>query len=446
MSRSGPIVTNRPPPPVAGPSPLATSRWERMRNGRAFRMLVAALPAYVVSRLCVLVGAAVVASELRVDANIALNDTRYLPDPHSDVSSGSALKPIVDVLTSWDGKWYLDLVRSGYPRQVPADVTYHMNEARAAFFPLFPSVARVVDWVLPLGDVAATLLLNTLLGLVSVVLIGLLAERLYGPHVGRTAAILAAVFPGSFVFSFAYSEALMIALAAAALLLLHAREWAAAGILSALVTASRPNGVAIVVACAVAAAMAIRERREWRSLIAVALAPIGFIAFQIYVGVHADEPTVWFRVQREAWDEGASFGWTALKNTAEAFIHPMTSPTDTITALSVITTVALVWWGWRARLPWPIMAYSWTVIAMMVMPATVTARPRFMFTAFPLLIGAAKWFVERRQLMAAAPGEMTNPADRHDAGDDQLWTLAVLACGAGLAVLTALYGVFGAIP
>jgi len=263
--------------------------------------------------------------------------------------------------------------------------------------------------------------------------------------VGRTAAILAAVFPGSFVFSFAYSEALMITLAAGALLLLHAREWVAAGVVSAFVTASRPNGLAIVVACAVAAFLAIRERREWRSLIAVALAPIGFIVFQIYVGVHADEPRVWFRVQREAWDEGASFGWTALKNTAEAFLHPMTSPTDTITALSVITTVLLVWWGWKARLPWPMLAYSWTVIAMMVMPATVTARPRFMFTAFPLLIGAAKWFAERRQMIHLSD-EAASPEERHDAGDDQLWTLAMLACGAGLAVLTALYGVFGAIP
>jgi len=411
-------------------------------------MFLAVLPAYVVSRMCVLVGAAVVASELRVDANLAAtNPTQYSPDPHGALNSGSAVRPMLDVLTSWDGKWYMDIVRDGYPTYVPPNVTYHINEARTAFFPLFPMLGRAADRVLPFGDVAAVLALNHLLGLIAVVLIGVLAQRMYGARVGRTAAMLAAVFPGSFVFSFAYSEALMIALAAATLLMLHEREWTAAGVFAALTTAARPNGLAIGVACAVAAALAIRERREWRALIAPALAPIGFVAFQIYVGVHADEPGVWFRVQREAWDEGASFGWTALKNTAEAIVHPMTSPTDTITAISVVTTVLLIWLGWRARLSWPILAYSWTVVAMMLLPATVTARPRFLFTAFPLLIGAAKWYVERRELHAAETD--SSPRDgvsRHDAGDDQLWTLTMVACGAGLAVLTGLYGVFGAIP
>jgi len=266
------------------------------------------------------------------------------------------------------------------------------------------------------------------LGLVAVVLIGLFGERLYGARVGRTAAVLAAVFPGSFVFSFAYSEALMIALAAATLLMLHEREWTAAGVLAALTTAARPNGVAIIVACAVAAFVAIRERREWASLVSVALAPLGFVAFQLYVGVHANEPAVWFRVQREAWDEGASFGWTAVKNTVQAVVTPLTSPTDTITAITLVATVILVVFAWRARLPAWMTAYSWAVLVLMLTPSTVTARPRFLFTAFPLLIGAAVWFERRRR------------------DDETIWPLTLAASGAGLTALTALYGVIGAIP
>jgi hypothetical protein len=424
----------------------APGRWATVRQTPWWHMLVAVLPAYVMSRLCVLVGAAVVASELRVDNNVATT-LGTAGDPHSDLSSGSAVRPIIDVLTSWDGKWYMDIVRDGYPTDVPPGVTYHINEARAAFFPLFPMLGRAADAVLPFGDVGSVLVLNNLLGLIAVVLIGVLAARMFGERVGRTSAVLAALFPGSFVFSFAYSEALMIALAAGALLMLHEREWVAAGVLAAFTTAARPNGVAIVVACAVAAFLAIRERREWAALAAPAIAPLGFIAFQIYVGVHADEPGVWFRVQREAWGEGVSFGWTAVKNTAEAVIHPATSPTDTITAISFAATALLVWLAWRARMSWPIYAYSWTVLALMLTPATVTARPRFLFTAFPLLIGAAKWYVERRELHAAEHDAGTVTAgERHDAGDDQLWSLTMVACGAGLAVLTALYGVFGAIP
>ncbi len=409
-----------PVPRTGWPDPRRTSWWS---------LFLYALPFYVVSRLCVLVGAAVVAAELRVDNNLA--EERGLPfgDPDgARATAGSAVRPMIDVLTSWDGLWYLEIVRSGYPRSIPPDVTYHVDEARAAFFPLFPLLARAADRVLPGGDSFAALTLNLVLGMVAVVLIGVLARRMYGESVAKTSMVLAAVFPGSFVLSFAYSEALMIVLAAACLLMLIDHEWTAAGVFAALATATRPNGLALVVACGVAAFFAIRERRDWSALRSVALAPVGFVVFQIWLGQHTGEAGVWFRVQREAWDEGASFGLTAIRNTAEALTQPLTSPTDTITAIAVIATVLLLWMSWQARLPWVVTAYSWTVVALMLTPATVTARPRFLFTAFPLLIGAAAWYERRRS------------------PDQPLFALVLVASGAGLAALTGLYGVFGAIP
>lgn len=386
------------------------------------------LPVYAISRACVLAGAAVVAAELRVDANLA--DERSLPlaDPHGTASVGSATRPILDVLTSWDGLWYMEIVRSGYPSSIPPNVTYHVDEARAAFFPLFPLLGRWFDRIMPGGDSLAVLTMNALLGLIAVVLIGMLGQRLYGEQVGRTSATLAAVFPGSFVLSFAYSEALMIVLAAACLWCLLEHEWVAAGVFAALATATRPNGLALVVACGVAAFLAIRERRDWQALISVALAPVGFVLFQLWLGQHTGEAGAWFRVQREAWGEGASFGWTAIRNTFEAVAQPLTSPTDTITALAVVATVALVWMSWKAKLPWVLTAYTWCVLGLMLAPATVTARPRFLYTAFPLLIGAAKWYERRRR------------------DDETIWTATMVASGAGLAALTGLYGVFGAIP
>ena len=92
-----------------------------LRNSQWWRLMWHALPAYVLSRLCVLAGAAVVAAELRVDVNLA--DERQLPisDPHivdgTITSTTSAVRPMLDVLTSWDGLWYMDIVRNGYPRE-----------------------------------------------------------------------------------------------------------------------------------------------------------------------------------------------------------------------------------------------------------------------------------------------------------------------------------------
>lgn len=396
-------------------------------------MLVHALPVYLLSRLFVVVGAALVAAELGVDRNLADERLLEVADPHLLTETVNSGRAVTDVLTSWDGLWYMAIVRDGYPTSVRPEVTYHVDDARAAFFPMFPWLSRVMDWVLPGGDTSAVLAVNFVLGLVAVVLIAVLASRLYGEQVGRTTALLVAMFPGSFVLSFAYSEALMITVAAACLLCLHDRRWLLAGVFAALTTASRPNGVAIGLSCLVAAWPAVRDRRDWRAIGAVLLAPMGFILFQIWLSVHADEAGVWFRVQREAWGEGASFGWTAVRNTAEAIVNPISSPTDTLTAVSLFATILLVVLSRKAKLPLIYSAYAWGVIVLMLTPATVTARPRFLFTAFPLLIGAAAWFHER-------PTPAGHPAN------DRLLTYSMACCAVGLTTLTGLYGVYAAIP
>jgi hypothetical protein len=70
-------------------------------------------------------------------------------------------------------------------------------------------------------------------------------------------------------------------------------------------------------------------------------------------------------------------------------------------------------------------AYIIVVVLLMILPETVTARPRFVFTAFPLFICAGAWFEK----------------DHRD-----WWPYVLAACAAGLVGLTGLYGVLGAIP
>ena len=370
--------------------------------------------AYLITRVCVVAGAGIVAAQ-RVAAQ------REEPD---FVRPKSAVRLLIEVLTSWDGQWYQRIVTMGYPRVIPPDVTFGDLEARAAFFPVFPLLARGLDRILPGGPVSAGLLLNLLLGAALVDALGLLARDLFGDRAAYRTMLLVAFFPGSFVLSFYYSEATLMILAAGCLLMLVREHWVWAGVLASIGAASRPNGIALCVACAVAAFLAIRRRREWSSLLAPVLSPIGYVAFQGYLRMHTGE-WAWFRVQREAWDEGTSFGLTALRRTWSAFAHPLASPTDIVTAVSFLVMLALIWVMWRKRLPWPLVAYTAIVFALMILPSTVTARPRFLYTGFPAFISLAAWW-----------------PDEHEEG----WGGVIAMCAAGLVTLTGLYGVFGAIP
>ncbi len=361
-----------------------------------------------------------------------------------DPQEPSAAHTIAEVLTSWDGRWYLAIVRNGYPSSIPANITYSQNEARAAFFPVYPWLARAVDVVLPGGDTFAAIMLNLALGAVAVLLVGLLAKELYGVGVAARAMVLFAVFPGSFVLSFTYSEATLIVLAAACLLFLLREQWWLAGIAAMLGTGTRPNGLALVAACAVASFLAIRRTRAWGSLVAVVLSPLGFIFFQLYVDHTAGERGAWFRVQREAWSEGTSYGATAVSNTADFFLHPLSSPTDALTALSMIALVAMVWCAWKVRLHPVLASYCAVVVGLMLVTQTVTARPRFLITAFPLIIAVAAWWPTRRRAAEHAV-DRAGEDDRLDWATTG-WDMTLVLGGAGVAVLTGLYAVFGAIP
>lgn len=382
-------------------------RTEDAPDGVAWRVALAkGAIAYVLSRFMVLAAAGVVAA--------ARN-----PRPTS------ARGPMLDVLTSWDGAWYLELVRRGYPISVIPDVTFFDLDARAAFFPLYPMVVRGLDVVLPAGDVFAALFVNAVLGAVFVYLVGLVTRRIAGPGRAGRAMILVSLFPGAYVLSFAYSEALMLSLAALALLLLLDERWLAAGLVAGLATATRPNAVALVAAALVAAYLAWHRHRTWQAWVAPLFAPAGLVVFQVWLSIHAGEALVWLRVQREAWDEGVSFGWSAVSDAIGFLTDPFTSATNALTFLTVVGTAVGVYLLWRARLPAPLVAYSAVVLGLMLLPATVTARPRFLLTAFPLLIAAAVVW-----------------PDEHEEG----WAFLLCICGAGLVATTGLYGLYAAIP
>jgi hypothetical protein len=384
--------------PPAGGSGTPRDGWHRA--------LVLGATAYVVSRVLVLAGAGL-------------------------ASARSATGGLTDVLTAWDGQWYLQVVRDGYPSRVPAgiDSVGRWDEARVGFFPLYPLLVDVADRCLPGHEVVAALMVNLVLGAAFVALVGLLAKAWFGVGAARRAMVLTAFLPGSFVLSFAYSEALLLVLAAASLLALHRRQWILAGMTAALATATRPNGLAVVAACGVAAIVAVQERREWRSLVAPALAPLGFVAFHLYLRLQTGESGVWFRVQRLVWEEHLTFGGS----TAWEMRHFLTDPGRTVdqflTTVTVLAAIALVAVARKVRVPRPAAAYVATVLVLMVLTSTVTARPRFLYTAFPLIIALAAWWPWSGRPLAR-----------------RAWQVLVLASGVGLVAVTALYGAYDAVP
>lgn len=382
------------------------------------RALVVGIGAFTISRLIVLFGAYTRAAQVVTD-----RQSRGNQFPQST-------RPMIEaIFTQWDGKWYRMIAEHGYPSELPDRITYITgNGATVAFFPVYPYLARWFDFIAPGGIVQALLGVNGVLSIAAVVLVGLLTRDLYGTATAQRSMVLFALFPGSVVLSWSYAEAALIVCAAACLLFLQREQWVLAGVAAAIGTATRPNGVAIIAACAVASAIAIYKRRQWRSLMSVVLAPVGVVAYHAYLRVHTGEWGAWNRAQREAWNEGWSWGATAIRFTWRFLENPLGTAYGA-TYLHTAIALALFAFGLfcsiRVRLPWPMLAYVAVIAVLMIGPDTVSARPRFVFTAFPLMLGIAAWWPLRPR---------------------EAWDGLVVVSAGSLAAAAMFYGSFAAIP
>lgn len=309
------------------------------------------------------------------------------------------------ILTVWDGRWYEKIAVLGYPTHVPqGDFYAHTGrnaQSAVAFFPLYPLLMRGLDRVLPGGADVAGVVLSLLFGALATVLVWLVAEKVAGRRVADRAAVLFAFSPGAFVLSLVYAEALLVLLSAACLLALLERRWVLAGVLAALATATRPNATAVAIACAWAAGVAIWKEREWRAAVAPLLAPVGMLAFFVFLWWHTGETLIWFRVESQGWGERIDFGWTNLKLIGDFAIHPFHNPNKVVLILSMIVAGVLIRVLVRAKLPGVLNAYALGGLGL-VLASHINARPRFIFVAFPLVIALAKTIKRQPTFMVVA--------------------------------------------
>jgi hypothetical protein len=320
------------------------------------------------------------------------------------------------LLRRLDASWYFGVARDGYAAQAatPEAVAADPAVLRGAFFPLWPLLLRVTR---PPGvslEVSATVV-ATVVGFAVVVGTWVLVARLADRSAADRAALLVAVFPGSFVLSMAYAEGVMLALATACLLALVERRWWLAGLAAALATAARPNAIALVPACLWAAAVAVHHRREWRALVAPALAPLGVLAFHGFLWARTGRPDAWDLIQRNGWDERVDLGARNLDRLAGLVRWDDPDPGTVLLGAGLAAALVGAWALWRWRPPGALVVYAAAVVGLALVARTLGPRPRFVFTALPLVWALGVWL----------RGEW--------------FRVTVIASTAGLATLAAMY-------
>ena len=304
------------------------------------------------------------------------------------------------LLSTGDGRFYLGISRYGY-FDLPTRVDGHRVFSSIGFFPLLPALIRAFDTVLPGDELVAGIVVCALAGWAACVAVTFLARELYGDGTARRAAALIACFPGTYIFSFVYTEGLLIAGVAASLLLLHRKRWVWAGAAACVATLARPSGIAIVAAAAVVAIVEIRRHRTWAALWTPVIGASGMAAFIAYLGVRTGRPLAWFENQRDFWHQRNNLGGYLIRWMRTLFESGF-RPTDHRIFGFILIALVPVLIGFYRRPPSLAITVYVTVSLIITLTSSLGPRPRFLLAAFPLLLPFAnRWKGERHQTLVA---------------------------------------------
>jgi hypothetical protein len=324
--------------------------------------------------------------------------------------------PITALGSMWDGRWYLKIAQHGYP----AHLIQEGDGSRWAYFPAWPAVIRATSVVTGLNLADAAVAAAFVLGLTSVVAIWLAVRERFGPTIADRSILLYVFFPMSFVLSMGYTEGLFLTAAGACLFALSRRYWLSAAAFAVVGSLTRDVGVFLILAVAVAAYPELRRGWAARPAAAVALAPLGLVAFMAYGWQRVGSPLAFLKAEK-FW-AGAHFIWfkapfIAASDVLRSGLHGLTLPAAVLAVVALVFAYLGIMFLLRmhqhgATLP----AYWWVFTVGALLTAFSPYYPnsilRYTMAAFPLFVAYAwkikpTWDGAIVGVMACAQGALT---------------------------------------
>lgn len=153
-----------------------------------------------------------------------------------------------DFAKIWDGHWYFIVAVAGYPTDLPLTEDGHVAENAWAFMPAYPSIVRVVMLLTGLDFSVAAVLVSVAFALGAALMFYRLMALVLPSSSALFAVVLFCVAPLSPVLQVAYAESMHAFLLTLALyLLVRRRYWLLLPVI-AVMSLTRPSGLAFALA------------------------------------------------------------------------------------------------------------------------------------------------------------------------------------------------------
>ncbi|MBE9033748.1 mannosyltransferase family protein [aff. Roholtiella sp. LEGE 12411] len=208
-----------------------------------------------------------------------------------------------EVFDAWDSMHYRAIATSGY------EFVNDGKQHNLAFFPLFPlSIWVLMKLGLPF-EMAGTLV-NNLAFFAALYCLYFWVKEHYGISAAQWATVVLSWCPSSMFTGVIYTEGLYLFLSTAALQSFDQKQHGWTAFWGAMATATRPTGMALIPALAIAA---WQERRPPIAYVASSATAIGLLLFSLYCAISFGDPLAFIKAQR-GWRPSLGFDWQGWLN------------------------------------------------------------------------------------------------------------------------------------
>lgn len=307
-------------------------------------------------------------------------------------------------LLRWNSEWYKIIASEGYKYNGDPGLTQTV-----VFYPLYPTLCRLVSEVLRIDVIDSMLLVANLAAAAAVLLLFKLVRERFGERIGLATVTMISFFPSSIFLSAGYTEPLALLLVVSFFLAVSRERFVAAALLAGLAAATRSSGLLLF---PVLLWELWRCRPPKRFLLeAVPLSIVatsGLWLYVIYLGLTFGHPMA-FAEGQAAFHENTTLPARLLSALAlEPFgkINLIDLSPAGLDQWFTLMFIALIVHSWFAGIGRGMTLFAAMVLALPYVtlcggPAGFTSMARFNLVSFPLFIAMAL-LTERRPW--AVPG------------------------------------------
>ncbi len=320
-------------------------------------------------------------------AEITQNNIEYL-EQKSDFS-----KLFLAPWYRWDTGHYIEI----------ADFGYDFDPVLSVWPPFYPFLIKILGFVVK-PTILSALFISNIFYILALFLLYLWTKDNFDEGIAKKTLFFTGIFPTSFFFVAGYTESIFLCLSVSVFILLKKKKWLWAGILSALATLTRVQGLLLIIPIIIELWREYFSKKDYKSffthLLTCAYAPFAYGLYSLYVffGLKADWP--WVTLSKE-WNQHFGWPWEGIAATVSILLGRQIENDITPTIVKILSIIlpigtAFLLYKIRKKIPLSLSIYSWAMFFLIMGKIddnnAIVSTTRYLLSIFPIFISQAVLF------------------------------------------------------